>query len=289
MTAPQHRDALLELIQERSGAVGADLLALVERVRTKLVELSLDPTKLTGPALDKIVNELLRAINLTAAATSKLEGREVRSRVLDLADYRSSRLQTFARILTGAERPTLGAALLVLRQAEAFASDMRMVISDHQVAKANAAVLEQANRRWSMVAMWVPERDACARCLAYAGLRLLRPGDEFPGGLSYVPEERDSGAGKVAAPPLHPRCRCELQLVRRGDSEAASAALKREADRSIVRGFALESEGDARRRRAAKALLASGVNLPKSVKADARRRLQQGETFTRPVPDGSGT
>lgn len=289
MTAPAHRDALLELIQERSGAVGAELLALVERVRLRLAQLSLDPAKLTGPALDAIVGELLLAINRTAAATSRLEGREVRERVLELADYRSSRLQAFARVLTGSERPSLAAALLVLRQAEVFASDIHMVISDHQVAKANAAVLEQANRRRSMIVMWVPERDACVRCLAYAGLRLLRPGDAFPGGLSYVPEERDSGAEKVKAPPLHPRCRCELQLIPRGDSELASAALRREADRSILRGFSLESESQARRRRAAKVLLASGVNAPKSVKADARRRLQLQEPFTRPVPDGSGT
>jgi hypothetical protein len=48
----------------------------------------------------------------------------------------------------------------------------------------------------------------------------------------------------------------------------------------------LPSEGDASRRRAAQALLGS-TDLPKSVKAEARKRLGQDQGFTRGVPTGN--
>lgn len=285
MTTPQHSDALLDLIQERTALVGADLLELVEKARRRLLGV---PPERWAAVLDEMLPALSRAMSAAAAQTTLEEGRGVRGSVLEHLDWRTRRLRQFARAATGSEKPSLGQVLLALKQAENLVSDLGMIISDREVGKANAKVLEQADRRRAMVAMWVPERDACARCLAYAGLRVLRPGDAFPGGLSYDPVTEDRGAEPVKQPPLHPRCRCELQLVPRGDSEEASAALKREADRSILRGFALESESGAARRRAAGELLSSGVRAPASVKADARRRLQSGGTFTRPVPDGAG-
>ncbi len=288
MTALQHTDALAELIQERTKLAGGELLEFVERIRKKLAGMALDPAKLAGPDLAAIVDRLIRAMSVTTARAVTETGRAIRPAALEVLEYRTTRMRRFAAALFGADRPSLANALIVVAQAALLVRGLEGVISDHEVGQANAAVLDRARQSPSKVAMWVPERDACVRCLRYSGMRLLRPGDRFPGGLSYDPAADTTDADPVASPPLHPHCRCELQLVARGDSEEASAALKREADRSILRGFALESEGQAARRRAAESLLASGVNAPKSVKADARRRLQGGDTFTRPVPDGSG-
>jgi hypothetical protein len=289
MTAPEHQDALFELIQARTQLAGGELLALVEEVRRRMTRAWLVGTPLTDAEVSALVVSLSKAMTMAADRAVAKTGTAITDAVVEELAYRKARLQKFAAALLGVERPSLGSGLLVLRQAETFVSGLGGIISDHEVGKANARVLVQARRSPDKVAMWVPERDACVRCLRYSGLRLLRPGDRFPGGLSYLPDAVPASAPtSVPSPPLHRRCRCELQLVARGDSEEASAALKREADRSILRGFAVESESQATRRRAAEKLLASGVNAPKSVKADARRRLQAGATFTRPVPDGAG-
>ena len=288
MTAPRHHDALADLIQERTRLAGGELLDLVERIRKRLAGMAINPASLAGPELTAIVDQLIRAMSAATAVAVTETGRSIREAAQETLAYRTGRMREFTAALLGAERPSLASALIVVAQAALLVKGLEGVISDHEVGKANAAVLDRARRSPSKVAMWVPERDACVRCLRYAGMRLLRPGDHFPGGLSYDPAGDTTDADPVASPPLHPHCRCELQLVTRGDSEEASLALKREADRSILKGWALDTEGQAARRRAAESLLSSGVNAPKSVKADARRRLQAGDTFTRPVPDGSG-
>ncbi|MEI5603996.1 hypothetical protein, partial [Streptomyces brasiliscabiei] len=79
----------------------------------------------------------------------------------------------------------------------------------------------------------------------------------------------------------HPRCRCELEpLVSREYADA----LRREADRSVLRGFSLESEPMRVRVEAAERLLARGVDAPKSVIAYARRAVKRGEFDTRGRP-----
>lgn len=120
-------------------------------------------------------------------------------------------------------------------------------------------------------AVWVPERDACVHCLAYAGK--ARSKDGFPGGLTYG--DKPLTTGVVGNPPLHPNCRCELRVVSKSNKDIQSGLI-REAQRSIVRGFSLESEPEGVRLRATKALLAKGVNLPESVKKYGRRSVKQG-------------
>jgi hypothetical protein len=66
-------------------------------------------------------------------------------------------------------------------------------------------------------------------------------------------------------------------------------ALKREAARSVIKGWALESEPDSVRRDAAARLLArGGAGLPKSVQARARFQVDHATRFKRPVPTGDG-
>ena len=128
--------------------------------------------------------------------------------------------------------------------------------------------------------LWVAERDACVRCSAYAG-KLVKTGEKFQGGLSWDPNQRDSKAPDVR-PPLHPHCRCRLvpwnpAWAKEGEVSLPEA-VKREAQRSVARGFSLPSESNASRIRALKELLQNGnPSLPKTVLERARRDLKRGE------------
>ena len=127
--------------------------------------------------------------------------------------------------------------------------------------------------------VWVAERDACVNCLAYAG-RITKTGEDFPGGLSWDPKQKDTKA-KGVRPPLHPHCRCRPvpwnpAWAREGEVSLPEAA-SREAQRSIARGFSLPSESNAARIRALKELLSGNPSLPKTVLERARRDLKNGE------------
>lgn len=101
--------------------------------------------------------------------------------------------------------------------------------------------------------VFVPERDACVDCQARGG---------------------DTGEAATSdPPPVHPHCRCELQEY---VDEAVPRALKREAVRSVLRGFSLPSESEAARLRAAKELLRKKPAAPASVQAYARRAVREG-------------
>lgn len=132
---------------------------------------------------------------------------------------------------------------------------------------ARAAVLDKAG----VGIMWVPERNACVHCTAYAGVSRNAKG-QFPAGLTYGAKPLPAPPHGMATPPLHPNCRCALQ----GYDADVAAALKREADRSILRGFALESESERARLDAAERLLASGVRAPASVKRYAETAINRG-------------
>lgn len=128
-----------------------------------------------------------------------------------------------------------------------------------------------------MPTVWVAETNACVRCLKYSG-RVANPGENFPGGLTYG---KPVGGEPLPHPPLHPHCRCTVEPMR--SSEYADA-LRREADRSVLRGFSLESESMGVRIDAAERLLNVGVDAPKSVLAYARSAVRRGEFTTRGRP-----
>ncbi|MEU1787106.1 hypothetical protein ABZ553_14775 [Streptomyces sparsogenes] len=136
--------------------------------------------------------------------------------------------------------------------------------------------------------LWVAERDACVRCAAYAGLT-AESGDDFPGGLSWDPRQRGHG-DPLPAPPLHPNCRCRVVAWQDEWAEPGvlpfPEALRREARRSIARGFSLPTESNAARIRAARELLRRGANLPRSVEAYAATAIAAGRFATRSVPTG---
>lgn len=136
--------------------------------------------------------------------------------------------------------------------------------------------------------LWVSERDACVSCTAYAGL-VADVGDDFPGGLSWDPRQRGR-TEPLETPPLHPNCRC--RVVAWKDSWAVEGvpslpeALRREARRSIARGWSLPTESGAARIRAARELLRTGAGLPKSVEEFAALAVRAGRFQDRTVPTG---
>lgn len=141
--------------------------------------------------------------------------------------------------------------------------------------------------------LWIAERDACVVCLAYSGQ--VAEGDApFPPDLTFgarTPREPWPD-GILVLPPRHPRCRCRVTPYAAADTahspEGLPEALQREARRSIVKGWALESEPDAVRRDAAARLLARGAELPKTVQTRARKAVKAPGRFKTPVPGGAG-
>ena len=129
-----------------------------------------------------------------------------------------------------------------------------------------------------LATVWVAETNACVECLAYSG-RVAKPGKAFHGGLTYG--AKSYSPEPIPFPPRHPRCRCTVEPLR---SAEYADALRREADRSVLRGFSLESESMKTRIDAADRLVTKGVDAPKSVVAFARRSIRAGEFPTRGRP-----
>lgn len=118
-------------------------------------------------------------------------------------------------------------------------------------AAANEGAHRVAEQSADLTTLVRPERNGCVECLGKAGT--------------------------TAKPPFHPRCRCTTLVLERESAKAVAEGLKREAERSILRGWSLPSESEAVRLKAARALLARGTSLPKSVQAYARTAINRGE------------
>lgn len=223
-------------------------------------------------AMDRAANSVHREVE-SAPVARPLAYRTERLRSA-LAPSRVAK-EGFRSVQLGMMQPTL------------LKSEVAGAVSDVLVLSHTQQQIDEARRRgpeWGVI--WIPERDACVRCLAYAGLH-VKPGEEFPGGLTYGPPwpsvtEQEPFIGPGSR--MHPRCRCELHVIRLTEAPDTAAALQREARRSIAKGWSRESEGESVRSRAAKRLLADGAALPQSVVDEARRRLRSGKPFRRAVP-----
>lgn len=150
------------------------------------------------------------------------------------------------------------------------ANKVRGVVTDAINLSSNEGVARVATVA-KLPLVWVAETNACVHCLAYSG-RVAKPGKPFPGGLTYGAKSYHPETLKT--PPLHPHCRCTLEPL---NDPSYAEALRREADRSVLRGFSLSSESMKVRIDAAERLVASGVDAPKSVVAYARTAIRKGE------------
>lgn len=137
-----------------------------------------------------------------------------------------------------------------------------------------------------MRVVWWSERTACKVCLALSG-QVADPNtglgfDEFAtfGKPGSAPDVWPPGM-PLMAPPRHPGCRCRLRIISDKDT-TLPAALRREAERSVARGWS-DYASKAKRLSAADRLLAHSM-LPKTVKARARADVEAGTFSTRHRP-----
>lgn len=135
----------------------------------------------------------------------------------------------------------------------------------------NEAVFEVAKVS-KQTTVWIPETDACVDCTAYAGVRSTSEG--FPSGLTYGdPPSSPPDDPFIEHPPLHPRCRCSIEV---NITDDYADALKREGVRSILRGISMDSESDKVRVDAAQRLLDQNPVAPASVQKYAERAIKAG-------------
>lgn len=129
--------------------------------------------------------------------------------------------------------------------------------------------------------LWVAERNACLHCLALSG-EVAPPGGHFDGSLTFgkKPLPVWPPGSELESPPRHPNCRCRctpwLGSAPGYTGPDLPAALKREAQRSILVGWRTETESERARLDAAARLLRRGTTLPKSVQARARTAVKRG-------------
>lgn len=249
-------------------------------------------------AIDTGVQEIIDAMDAAADSVT----REVPTADTSRAKaYRSARVRRAVAPSQIAKRG-FAAVIEATAQPAHLESDVRGVVVGELVADHTDRVRDEAARLGDdWVTIWVAERDACVRCLAYQGL-YVSPADAqlFPGGRTWGPRWKSViGRPDFRGPGwretevegehegMHPHCRCELRLVRRAGARALAAGLKREARRSAAKGWARPTEGDTVRVAAAKHVLASRAALPKTVVDETRRRLRNPKTFRRRVPSPS--
>lgn len=136
----------------------------------------------------------------------------------------------------------------------------------------NSAVAKIAKERGETYC-WIGERDGCVHCQAYNGEYSDSTGN-FPTELTFASKPLKVYGGSLVHPPLHPHCRCHIEI---GISEDYAAALKREAVRSILKGTKMESESEKVRIEAAKQLLDSNPDAPQTVQKYAARSVKKGK------------
>lgn len=265
------RDRILSPVQRRLRGATAHLQTRVVKAHA---------TEQPIPALDRSTARLIAAMRTAArtavARTPGLTHADVKAAL----DWRIAKVKALSKIIKVTDRPALGVTVGLAQQPAKFGSDLAGIVSDVLVAAHTQKLEKECGP--DEVLIWQPERNACVRCLKYAGQYRLADG-AFKAGQSFDPES-PRPAGDLPGPPLHRFCRCQLAVIPKREAVDNSKALEREANRSILKGWALESESDAVRTRAAQALLNSNVIAPKSVIAETRRRLRSGQPFIQDVP-----
>ena len=265
------RDRITIPIRRRLSATSGQLPAAVVKAHA---------TDKPVPALDRqaarLIATMKAAVRAAVARTPGLETKDVKAALA----WRIAKVKALSQIVKSSERPPLGVLVALAAQADKFGADLAAKISDALVAGHTKRLEDQCGP--DEVLIWQPERNACVRCQKYAGQYRAATG-QFKAGQSFDPKA-PRPEGKLAGPPLHPNCRCELAVIPAREAPGNSAALHREAMRSILKGWALESESEAVRTRAAQALLNSNVVAPKSVITETRRRLKSGQPFIQDVP-----
>lgn len=175
-----------------------------------------------------------------------------------------------------------------LAHAHRAATDMQAAVVQVVNGAANTGITAVADDLGAQ-RMWWAEPDACLSCAGMAG-RLADPGQPFNVAFAatFTDKPRIWPPGPIESCPLHPHCRCRVTIWTGSATGGVDlpAALRREAQRAVLKGWSLPSESNPERVRAAQQLLARGVAAPKTVKAYARAAVRRGRFTTRTVPTG---
>lgn len=139
--------------------------------------------------------------------------------------------------------------------------------------------------------LWVAERNACVVCLALAG-HIADPStglgfDEFATYGPYPAPTVWPPGMPLMRPPRHPHCRCQVCVWVGQNTGFGSLpeSLRREAARSILKGWSLPSESNRVRLEAARQLLAAGGRgLPRTVQERSAADVARGRFESRTVP-----
>lgn len=256
------------------------LLGLFGRV--KLVELDL--TDLALAAMRLGVKHAGQHVDLDITPAPRRLPADLRALVDAAPLAKVEQVETAERVIrAGRLDPAMRDTAMALAHRSAIRAESAVTTVVQRGVSAGVAEAARANGHSTV---WRVERDACLHCLAYAGK--VDRGSGFPAGLTYADAPLKLAAGRaVVGPPLHPRCRCQLAPWNDAWTSGATSlpeALEREARRSVALGFALPSESDAARQRAADRLLQAGAGLPRTVEERAARAIQTRRPFKRPVP-----
>lgn len=160
----------------------------------------------------------------------------------------------------------------VVDAADVAVSEARGGISQAVNRAVSLGAEEAARANGAKTMVWWAERDACLHCLAYSGR--TRPIDgTYQGGLTFASKPLPWTVDGVDHPPLHPHCRCrEVEAT-----PLLADALRREAERSIARGFSDFASRPARLRAASKLVRRKKTRVPKTVILRAHRDLAAGQ------------
>lgn len=154
-------------------------------------------------------------------------------------------------------------------------------VANRAIAEGSSAVAQLAG----VGRMWVAERNACLTCLAYSG-EVAPAGHPFPAGLTFG--KTSSVKEPLWFPPAHPNCRCRVKPhLGPGGGVDISTALKREAQRSVLRGDSAHDSRPARLRAAERLLDAGLVGTSETAKKRARRAIAAGAFADRGKPKTS--
>lgn len=283
-------EEMLALEAKVLDAAAGPYLVAVEELRTLLVT---EPDKvrrrvlaLTPPKVRRSTLALLASaatLGLADAARSIGEGgpkvkagvrSEVVAEVRGLSSSSAKAVRQAQALASAGAPPAAALALLFADQ-----THVKRTLTSAVNSTRNDAVV-MASKAAEVPMTLIAERDACVHCLRHQG-EVTVSGD-FPPGLTYGGKPlKTSGRQRC---PIHPNCRCRLVPL---NSPDFAAALRREADRSVLRGFSLPSESPKARIDAADRLLKSGVNAPASVKTLARRAVRDGKFPDRATPSSA--
>ncbi len=266
-----------EFGSEQDGPGDPQSLVRFARTARARLESALNPDVVDGAALTVAVEDAYRTGTAHASggpsgalAGSVPDNWEAPDLAAVVAEQRARALSALDD--TAVEAIGFPTVMVAVARGRRAVSRIEAAVAAEITGAASEGVRQVADARGFAV-VWIAEPDGCLHCLAYAG-RISTDGT-FPERLTFGDRPLVQ-PDTLTGPGLHPRCRCTLELIDPGDT-AVSEALRREAMRSVLRGWTHESESTPARLRAAERLLAAGSGLPKSVETKARKSVRDGE------------